>query len=328
MKRVGLIGLGLMGNAIAARLLDHQFQLVGWDVDADRRADFQQLGDTRKLSNVAKPSDTKQPCDSQREDDKHAGREALHGCQMAQSADQVFAECETILLSLPNDGIVCEVLASVSHCLRPGQQIIDTSTGAPDATSALAQRLNQLGIAYLDATISGSSAQVRSGAAAILVGASEAMLTCCMPVLTALSQQVLHVGPPGSGSRMKLVTNLVLGLNRAALAEGLTFGESLGFPADRVLEVLRSTVAYSRIMDSKGAKMVKRDFVPEAKLDQHAKDVRLILASAERSDLSLPLSEAHLSLLERASQLGFGLADNSAVIEAYRSSKAKHEDDA
>ena len=112
---------------------------------------------------------------------------------------------------------------------------------------------------------------------------------------------------------MKLVTNLVLGLNRAALAEGLVFAQQLDLDLTQALDVMRRSMAYSRIMDTKGEKMITQDFTPQAKLSQHLKDVRLMLAA---SSIPLPLSETHRQLLEKAEALGFGDADNSAVIKA------------
>ena len=117
---------------------------------------------------------------------------------------------------------------------------------------------------------------------------------------------------------MKLVTNLVLGLNRAALAEGLAFGEALGLDAATVLSVLQESMAYSRIMDTKGLKMVSSDFTPEARLSQHLKDVRLIRAAAVGAGLELPLSAEHEAWLERAEAQGLGSFDNSALIEVLR----------
>jgi 3-hydroxyisobutyrate dehydrogenase-like beta-hydroxyacid dehydrogenase len=97
------------------------------------------------------------------------------------------------------------------------------------------------------------------------------------------------------------------------LAEGLVFADQLGVEGKQALDVLRRSMAYSRIMDTKGEKMLARDFTPQAKLSQHLKDVRLMLAA---SSIPLPLSETHRELLEKAEALGFGEADNSALIEA------------
>jgi 3-hydroxyisobutyrate dehydrogenase-like beta-hydroxyacid dehydrogenase len=282
-RPIGLIGVGLMGIAIAERLLKHGFDLCGWDLKDEQLAELTRIG----------------------------GR-------VADNSQQIFTDCEFVVLSLPNADVVRSVFNDQATQLRTGQYVIDTSTGDPNAVIAIAQSLQQRGVAYLDATISGSSAQVRDGSAIAIVGATDSAMIACQKILSAVTPQVLHVGPQGSGSQMKLVTNLVLGLNRAALAEGLVFAHSLGLSLESSLAVLKSSMAYSRIMDTKGSRMIARDFSPQARLDQHAKDVKLMLASARLSNLKLPLSETHLELLQRASQLGFGEADNSAIIEAYR----------
>ena len=115
---------------------------------------------------------------------------------------------------------------------------------------------------------------------------------------------------------MKLVTNLVLGLNRAALAEGISFAHQLGLDLNQALYLLRESMADSRIMDTKGEKMLSGDFSPQARLSQHLKDVRLMLQSAHEANGSLPLTETHRVLLERAVEMGFGDLDNSAIVRA------------
>jgi 3-hydroxyisobutyrate dehydrogenase-like beta-hydroxyacid dehydrogenase len=116
---------------------------------------------------------------------------------------------------------------------------------------------------------------------------------------------------------MKLVANHVMGLNRAALAEGLALARATGVGPARALEVLRAGAAYSRAMDTKGSKMIRGDFAPVARLSQHLKDVRLILRSARRAGLQLPLESVNRRLLERVEAAGKGGLDNSAVILAY-----------
>jgi 3-hydroxyisobutyrate dehydrogenase-like beta-hydroxyacid dehydrogenase len=117
---------------------------------------------------------------------------------------------------------------------------------------------------------------------------------------------------------MKLITNLVLGVNRAALAEGLALAERMGIDGGKALEVLKGSAAYSRQMDTKGQKMLDRDYSVQARLSQHLKDVRLILAEAQHAGIETPLVDAHRRMLELAETLGWGDADNSAVIEALR----------
>jgi 3-hydroxyisobutyrate dehydrogenase-like beta-hydroxyacid dehydrogenase len=279
LRRLGLIGIGLLGAALAERLLRAGVHVVGWDVSTERRDVLERLGG-----------------------------------QVAGSTVAVMSLCDRVLLSLPSHETVAEVLAAADDVLRSGQLIIDTSTGAPDAAVAVAARLAAQGVQYVDATVSGSSAQMREGQAVLLVGATDAAFSACEDVFSQLSGKVFHTGPPGSGACMKLVTNLVLGLNRAALAEGLCFAQSLGLDATRTLLLLRESMAYSRVMDVKGEKMVQGDFSAQAKLSQHLKDVRLMLAAADRANIALPLTQLHRRLLERGEHLGLGEADNSAIL--------------
>jgi 3-hydroxyisobutyrate dehydrogenase-like beta-hydroxyacid dehydrogenase len=197
--------------------------------------------------------------------------------------------------------------------LKPGLIVIDASTGSPHEVAALGAELSVQGVHYLDATISGSSAQLLKQDVLVMVGGESAVFERCRSLLSHFARDMIHVGPWGSGAKMKLVTNLVLGLNRAALAEGLVLAQQLDLNLTNALDVLRRSMAYSRIMDTKGEKMVARDYAPQAKLSQHLKDVRLMLAA---SQIPLPLTETHRALLEKAEALGWGDADNSAIIEA------------
>ncbi len=232
-------------------------------------------------------------------------------CVNATAADEVFADCGVVFLCLPDAAASGEVLRGTA--LRPGQIVIDTSTGDAGAMAVLGAEMAVQGVRYLDATISGNSTQLADGEVVVMAGGAAADFQACRGLFAAFAREAIHVGPCGSGARMKLVTNLVLGLNRAALAEGLAFARQVGLDPALALDVMRRGAAYSRIMDAKGEKMIARDFTPQARLSQHLKDVRLILAA---SAIPLPLSATHRLLLEKAVALGFGEADNSAIIEA------------
>lgn len=233
-------------------------------------------------------------------------------CVNAETANEVFDHSDVVFLCLPNSNIVREVLNAAS--LKPGLILIDTSTGDPAEMAALGAELAAQGVHYLDATISGSSAQLLQRDVLVMVGGDATVFERCRDLFAKFARETVHVGPCGSGAKMKLVTNLVLGLNRAALAEGLVFAQQLDLELPQTLDVMRRSMAYSRIMDTKGEKMITQDFTPQAKLSQHLKDVRLMLAA---SSIPLPLSETHRQLLEKAEALGFGDADNSAVIKAF-----------
>lgn len=232
-------------------------------------------------------------------------------CVDAVTAADVFGHCDRIFLCLPNSAIVREVLGQAA--LRQGQIVIDASTGDPVEMAALGTDLAAKGVHYLDATVSGSSAQLLQRDVLVMVGGEVAIFEQCRDLFATFARETVHVGPCGSGAKMKLVTNLVLGLNRAALAEGLAFAAQLDLDCMQTLDIMRRSMAYSRIMDTKGEKMVAQDFTPQAKLAQHLKDVRLMLAA---SSLPLPLTETHRALLEKAVAMGLGDLDNSAIIKA------------
>jgi 3-hydroxyisobutyrate dehydrogenase-like beta-hydroxyacid dehydrogenase len=207
----------------------------------------------------------------------------------------------------------------LAGALSAGTLVIDATTGDPEATVALAARLAQQEIGYVDATIAGSSEQARQGDAVVLCGGTDDDYGRAEGVLGTWSERRFHVGPAGSGARMKLVVNLVLGLNRAVLAEGLSLAGACGIDPASALAVLKSTPAYSIVMDTKGAKMVAGEYEPpQARLAQHAKDVRLIRELARRQGGMTPLSDVHEELLRRAIERGYGERDNSAVMEAYK----------
>ena len=236
------------------------------------------------------------------------------GGSVARDTADLLPRCDRILLSLPSHSEVASLLCAHTAALRPGLTLIDTTTGDPASAEALARDLAARGIRYLDATISGSSAQVRAGTAVVMVGGDRAAFDACADVFARLGCQTFHTGPPGSGAKMKLATNIVLGLNRAALAEGLAFARGVGLDAAQALAIMRAGPAYSRIMDGKGDKMLTGDFTPEARLSQHLKDVRLILAQGAAAALPMTLSAAHREILEAAEAAGLGALDNSAII--------------
>lgn len=225
------------------------------------------------------------------------------------SVDAVASVAGAVFLCLPDSSHTASVLAGIPM----DRLVVDATTGAPEAMEAFgnARRL------YVDATIGGSSNHLRRGEAIVMAGAGDDAFEQAAPLLAALSSTVIRCGGPGTGARMKLVFNMVLGLNRAALAEGLAFGESQGLESELILRVLQSGPAASRIMETKGPKMLARDYTPEARLRQHHKDVRLMLSAGFQA----PLTEAHERVLAEAEAMGLGDSDNSALIEVYRRDK-------
>lgn len=283
-KAVGIIGLGLMGTAMTERLLEHGWQVRVWNRSRNKAEPLIEMG--------------------------------------AVWSDNPLAECARVIVSLFDSQAVHDVLESMRASLRPGQIIIDTTTGEPDQSTGTAARLKSLRVSYLDAPISGSSEQTRRGEATVMVGGDSNAFDACKDLWPILGRTVHHCGGSGSAAQMKLITNLVLGLNRAALAEGLAFAETIGVAPAAALEVLKNSNAYSIAMDVKGAKMIERDFTPQARLSQHLKDLRLMRQCAAAHGMKLPLVAVHQALLEQAESLGLGELDNSAILEVLRPSRA------
>jgi len=281
---IGLIGTGLMGTAIVERLQAAGLCVLAWDRDAVKLA----------------------AC----------------GAQVAADVGEVARSCRRIVLSLPDSLVVAGVIGEMRAHLQRDTVIVDTSTGKPEDAVRLAALLQVQGVAYLDATVSGSSEQVRRGEALVMVGGDAPAQEQCSGLFAALGCPVAAVGGSGSAAQMKLVTNLVLGLNRAALAEGLAFAEHLGLDAEKTAAILKTSAAYSRIMGSKADKMIHREFSPVARLAQHLKDVELMLQAGETGGLRLPLTETHRTILTKAVAAGLGDLDNSAIIEVLRRSGA------
>jgi len=284
-SRVGIVGIGLLGSAIADRLLRANFVVSGYDSDASRLNSFA----------------------------KHGGRSVKDACE-------VIRESPLVIFSLPSSRSVTELVGDLKSEFQPGQIVIDTTTGDPEQMIAIGRSLADIGVEYVEATVAGSSSQMREGEATLLVGGKTEIVDQLTPILEKLTDKHFHLGPLGSASRMKLVHNLVLGLHRAVLAEGLMFAKGLGIEPTDALQILRQTPAASTVMETKGQRMVSGDFSPQARLSQHLKDVRLILDESKRKSCKTPLSELHRQLLEAAEELGLGDLDNSAIIEVFAES--------
>jgi 3-hydroxyisobutyrate dehydrogenase-like beta-hydroxyacid dehydrogenase len=275
---VGLAGAGLLGSALGERFAAAGFAVKVFDPNSSRLPDLEGLG-----------------------------------CRIAASVTEAAQFGDIVVLSLPDSRVSAAVLDEIRPVWRPEQILIDTTTGDPVEMREMSQGIAR----YIDATVAGSSDQVRAREVVVLAGGAAADVEEAAPLFDAFAERTFHVGGRGAGASMKLIVNLVLGLHRAVLAEGLTLARAMGLDPDLTLEVLRASPAYSVAMDRKGTKMLQRDWSPEARLRQHHKDVRLILGEAERHQIALPLSELHDRLLSRAEELGFGDADNSAILEAF-----------
>ena len=284
MPRIGLIGVGLMGSALAARAVDAGFSVCGYDLDSDR---------TRALADI--------------------------GANPALNADDVIRDSDWVVYSVMTTEQVQNSVEINQSSLRSGQIIIDCSTGEPDAMASLGAQLETRGISYLDATIAGNSEETRRKSVLALVGGNRDTFKTCRPFFDSFAKESFHLGPNGHGARMKLVFNLVLGLHRAVLGEALGLARNLGIAQEKAMEILKKGSTHSFVMENKGEKILKEDFTPQAKLSQHLKDVSLILSLGEKYGATLPLSAQHYRLLASLQEAGLGDLDNSVIVKAFSS---------
>jgi len=279
------VGLGLVGAALGARLAGGGFAVLGHD----RRSEA---------------------CDAW----------ASAGGQLAPTLALIGQQCTCVVLAVYDSADVQQVIEGPGGLLEGGatKTCIDCSTGDPDALQALAARMARRGVTFIEAPLSGSSEQIGVGAATMLLGGDRAAIDQHAALLDAISPQRIHVGGAGMGARAKLATNLVLGLNRAALAEGFAFAERIGIPAETFLALVLATPARSDAALAKGERMVREQFAPQSRIHQHLKDVELMLAAAQAAGQRLPLSEVHAALLRAAVLCGDGELDNAAIIRQLR----------
>jgi 3-hydroxyisobutyrate dehydrogenase-like beta-hydroxyacid dehydrogenase len=173
------------------------------------------------------------------------------------------------------------------------------------------------GAALLDAPVSGTSGMVARRDCVVTVGGERSAFEACRPILEALARRVYHVGPCGTGSYLKLVTNLIMGLNGVVLAEGLTLARRAGLDAAQTLEILSQGAAASKILEVRGPSMVEGRFDPLMKIDLFLKDIRLILEAAQALHVPLPLTATMQQLYTAAFAAGQAKEDLAGVVRVY-----------
>jgi 3-hydroxyisobutyrate dehydrogenase-like beta-hydroxyacid dehydrogenase len=282
-ETVGVIGLGLMGEVLAGRLMAAGFGVLGYDVDPAKNARLVERG----------------------------GKAAASPAEVA--------SCGVIALAVFSTEQVEDV---VEKALLPaaaaGTVILCTSTCDPDRIEALGRRLAGGKLRFLETPVSGTSEQVRQGDGVGLIGGDRGIAEEIAPVLDALFPRRFHIGRIGDGGRAKFAVNLILGLNRMALAEGLTFAERMGLDPEAFLEVAKGAASYSQVMDTKGAKMLRRDFAPEGRVKQTLKDVHMMLDQGRQLGQELPMLNVHCEVLEACVRAGDAERDNSIIVEEIR----------
>jgi len=262
---LGFIGLGLMGTRLARRL-----HASGWNIQAWNRSPQPAI----LLSKL--------------------------GISIASSVADIVTESDVILSSLANDTAVRSVYldkGGIFSSAKPGTVILELSTISPELSRLMHEKARAAGVNFLDVAISGSTPAVEAGTITLLAGGDKEIFDRCVPVYESIARQWFLIGPGSSGVQMKLVVNLLLGLDMQAIAEAVSLGEHLQINRDVLLDVLSKTAVVAPAMAGKFRKIKDRDYSPEFPLRLMSKDMDLVMHAARSSGADLPAAAVAQSVL-------------------------------
>ncbi|CAN5558984.1 NAD(P)-dependent oxidoreductase [soil metagenome] len=284
--RVAFLGLGIMGAPMAANLARAGVEVVAWN---------------RTLA-------------------KAEGLAAEHeNVSVADSPAAAATAADPAISMVPDVPEVEEVLLGPRGAageLPHGGLAIDMSTISPTASRRIGERLGERGIAFLDAPVTGSRPKAEEGTLSIMAGGGAEAFERARPLFEAMGELVVHAGPQGHGSMVKLINNTLAAVNAAALAEGLALARAAGLDTDRALEVIRSGSGNSAMVALKAEPMLAGALDPLFKLEHMLKDVRHTIAEARGLGLEPRVAASAEGLYSQADERGLGGRDFAAVIEA------------
>jgi 3-hydroxyisobutyrate dehydrogenase-like beta-hydroxyacid dehydrogenase len=285
-KKISVVGLGLMGTPMATFLLKAGYEVRGFDI-------------VRKQMSSLAPL----------------------GLKAARSAKDAARGADLIILSMPNwDALVNAVEGKdgVLAGARPGQIIMDASTSPPWESIAMGKKLAKKRIEWMDVPISGSSAQARVGNMVFMAGGKRALFDRIKPVLDNMGKKAVYAGKQGDGATLKLVVNHILYLNEAAAIEGLTLGLKAGLDPDVMYDAITSGAASSDLIIARGKDMLKGNFSPKGPTILAIKDLKLSLETARQAGLIMPVASLYLQFLLQAQFNGWDRDDATVVMRIYK----------
>jgi 3-hydroxyisobutyrate dehydrogenase-like beta-hydroxyacid dehydrogenase len=284
MTTVGIVGIGLLGSAIASRFIKAGHAVVGFDILPARVAALTAMG----------------------------GKAAPSAAAVAQSADAVctllpsLAAAETVVLK--RDGILAGA--------RPDLTVIQMSTISPALTERLAREVTRKGLGFLDCPVSGTTSMVERGDGSFFVGGERALYDRWRPVLESALPRAVLVGRVGQAMTLKLVANLLVALHSAAAAEALTLARKAGLDLEVALDVLNSSAATSAMLKVRGPMILRGEFPAQMKLDLFMKDLHLMQEAAAAVGAPLPFTDLAERLYAAAQAAGHGGEDLAVVVTA------------
>ncbi|MCZ2109409.1 MAG: NAD(P)-dependent oxidoreductase [Dehalococcoidia bacterium] len=283
-RRVGFVGLGIMGAPMARNLLDAGFELTVWNR-------------------------TPAKCDPL----------VTAGARQAENPAAVAAASEVTISCVTNSTDVEQVVlgdAGIIQGAKPGAVHIDCSTISPEVTRSIARALAECQVEFLDAPVSGGDVGARAGTLAIMAGGDPATFERCLPVLQAMGKTIVHVGPAGSGQVVKLCNQVAGGLNLLAMAEAIALARRAGVDPVRMLEVVSAGAAGSWMLQNLGPRALSGDFTPGFMVELMQKDLRLALEAAAASLTPLPGTALVSQLYTAIEAEGRGRDGTQAIVDA------------
>lgn len=279
---LGFIGTGKMGTPMIANLLKAGYQVTAFNRSEGSLAAIESAGAIR-----------------------------------ASSIAQVAEFSDVVLTSLTNQQSVRDVYLGadgLTASARAGQIYIDTSTNDVDLMREIDAALEAKGASFLDAPVSGGVPGAEAGSLTVMTGGDESVYNSALPILQVIGGNVHHLGPVGAGTAVKLVNQLLVGINMAAVAEGLLFGVSAGADPQKILDVISSSFGGSKMLD-RGVPLIReRNFAPATPVDLIRKDLGIVLDAAASNNLPLNIGQAALDLFDRANADGYGENDMTAIV--------------
>jgi len=284
-RKVAFLGLGIMGAPMAANLAREGVEVVAYNRTRE------------KAEALAAEHDNVSVAGTPAEAAKRAGT--------AISMVPDIAEVEEVLLGR----------GGAADGLPEGGLAIDMSTISPTASRSIGERLGEGGVAFLDAPVTGSRPRAEDGSLTIMAGGPEEAYERARPLFEAMGSLVVHAGPQGHGSMIKLINNTLAAVNAAGLAEGLMLARAAGLDPQRTLEVVASGSGASAMADLKAQPMLSGDFEPLFKLEHMLKDVRHMITEARALGVEPRVADTAQKLYAQGAANGLGQSDFAAVIE-------------
>jgi len=285
-QRIAIIGLGAMGMGMATRILNAGFPLTVYNRTADRAASLQTAG-----------------------------------AQVASSPEDAVRAADVVISMVADDAASRHVWLEkdgILRALKPGAVAVECSTLSTSWIQELSLEVKKRECEFLDAPVTGSKMQAASGELLFLVGGETSTLERVRLVLKAMSRNIVHIGPVGSGALIKLINNYLCGVQAASLAEAMALIERSGLDRERALEILNNGAPGSPLINTLSKRMTSRNYEVNFLLRLMQKDLNYATNEAEAKGVRFNLGPAAAKVFEHARENGWGEKDFSAVVEALR----------